>query len=333
MIHRRLLGVFVAIAFIIATGIVGYMAIEGWSPFDALYMTVITIASVGYMEVHPLSFNGRAFTMVLILCGCGTLIYGLSVLTAYVVEGDLTDALRRRKMKNKIAALSQHFLVCGIGSTGKYLLEELVRMKRSFVVIDKDPEKVRQLADRGILCIEGDATHDATLEEANIGGARGIVTALQSDADNLLVVVSARGLNPALKIISKAVDEESERKLRQVGADRVVLPNYIGGLRMASEMIRPSVVSFLDIMLRSKDATIRVEEIGIPAHSPFCGMTFAETGLPDVEGVTIVAVKGADDAYLFNPARHRRLTAGDVVIAMGLVERITPLKERAEGHH
>lgn len=233
-------------------------------------------------------------------------------------------------MKRLIARLSNHYLVCGVGSTGKYLLEELVKTGRTFVVIEKDSDKIKQLAERGILCIEGDATHDAVLESAGIRKAAGLVTSLHTDSDNLFVVVTARGLNPDLKIISKAVDDESERKLRQVGANSVVMPNFIGGLRMASEMIRPSVVTFLDVMLRSSDVTIRVEEVAIPSHSIFAGLPLAETGLLDVEGVTVVAVKSDGSGYLFNPSRQRVVTAGDVVIVMGLVDLIMPLKSRAE---
>lgn len=329
MICNRLTGVIIALTVVIAVGTLGYTGIEGWSYFDSLYMTVITIASVGYMEVHDLSQQGRAFTIILILCGSATLIYGLSVLTAFIVEGELTDAIRRRKMKNAISRLDNHYIVCGMSATGKYVVEELLKTGRSFVVVDKDPERVRELSEANILNIEGDATHEAVLEAANIRRAAGLLSALHYDADNLFVVVTAKGLNPDLKIVAKAINEESERKLRQVGADRVVMPNFIGGLRMASEMIRPSVVSFLDNMLRVKDSAIRVEEIHIPASSPLVGRSLADSGILDVDGVTVVALSGGSGSYCFNPPRNRPLGTDDVVIVMGIVESILQLKAKA----
>src|SRR6185369_10390675 len=330
MIYKRLLSVIAALAAVFLSGVFGYSLIEGWSLFDSLYMTVITIASVGYGEVHPLTFEGRIFTIILILCGSATLIYGLSILTAFIVEGDLTDILRRRKMTRTIAALEKHFIVCGMSATGRYVIDELKKTGRSFVVIDRDPERIKQLNDEAILNIEGDATNDAVLQAANIGSAAGLLTTLHADSDNLFVVVTARGLNPSLKIIAKAINEESERKLRQVGADSVVMPDFIGGLRMASEMIRPSVVGFLDTMLRSRDKTVRVEEIRIPDNSPLRGKSLADSAILDMEGVTVVAVSDGKGSYRFNPSRERFLSGGDVVIVMGVVENIMQLKAMAE---
>jgi voltage-gated potassium channel len=329
MIYKRLFVVLIALLALFLIGVGGYAAIEGWSFFDALYMTVITVASVGFGEVHPLSPNGRAFTIFLILCGSATLIYGLSTLTAFIVEGELTDALRRRKMRNAIARLENHYVVCGVSATGKYIIDELTKTGRSFVVVDKDPERIRQMNEADILNIEGDATLEAVLDAANIRKAAGILTALHYDADNLLVVVTARGLNPGLKIVAKAINEESERKLRQVGADRVVMPNYIGGLRMASEMIRPSVVSFLDTMLRGQDAAIRVEEVAISPSSPLAGKTLDAAGILDIEGVSVVAVVDGKGGYVFNPPRERVLGRDDVLIVMGVVDRIMGLKTLA----
>src|SRR6266542_3656276 len=168
MIHKRLLGVLTALAAVFLAGICGYMTIEGWNFFDSLYMTVITIASVGYSEVHNLSDQGRLFTIILILCGSATLIYGLSIFTAFIVEGELTDALRRRKMKNAISRLTNHYIVCGVSATGRYIIDELVKTGQKFVVIDKDPGKLTYLAEAGILHIEGDATHETGLQATNI---------------------------------------------------------------------------------------------------------------------------------------------------------------------
>jgi voltage-gated potassium channel len=329
MIYKRLLNVIAALATVCLAGVLGYTTIERWNLFDSLYMTVITIASVGYGEIHPLSFEGRVFTIVLILCGSATLIYGLSILTAFIVEGELTDILRRRKMLKKISALEGHFIVCGMSATGRYVIDELKKTGRTFLVIDRDQEKIKALNGEGVLTIEGDATNDAVLQAANVATAGGLLTTLHADADNLFVVVTARGLNPSLRIIAKAINEESDRKLRQVGADSVVMPNFIGGLRMASEMIRPSVVSFLDVMLRSQDVAVRVEEINIPPGSPLAGKSLAASAIMDEAGVTVVAISDGKRAYSFNPPRSRLLAEGDVVIVMGIVENILRLKALA----
>ncbi len=331
MIYERLKAIVIALVVVFFAGVIGYESIEGWPLLDALYMTVITLASVGYMEVHPLSNTGRIFTMFLILGGTGVLVYGVSTVTAFIVEGELTDALRRKKMQKTIDRLKGHYIVCGADQTGRYVVEEFARTKRDFVVIEKDMEKIKYLKERGLLYAEGDATHNAILQSAGIERAKGLVTTLHSDAENLFVVFTAKKLNPAIRVISKAIEEESEQKLRMAGADGVVMPNSIGGLRMVSEMIRPSVVTFLDVMLRSKDRTIRVEEVGIAAGSPFAKKALEATGILSMEGVTVVALRGKEqDTYRFNPPPETILYEGDIIIAMGNVEVISGIMERAK---
>ncbi len=333
MLYKRLIGIFIALSIIFSAGVFGYKIIEGWTTLDSLYMTVITLASVGFMEVHPLSNAGRIFTILLILYGSGVLIYGISVITAFIIEGELTDILRRRKMNKKISQLKGHYIVCGADHTGRYVIEELAKTKKDFVVIEKDAEKIKHFIEQNILCIEGDATHDAVLEMAGIKRARGFITSLHSDAENLFVVITAKRLNPDIRVISKAVEEESDQKIRMVGADGVVMPNSIGGLRMVSEMIRPTVVTFLDIMLRSKDRTIRIEDIEINPGSSFAGRTLDETGTLDIEGVTVVALKDkTNDTYVFNPSRKSALTTDNVLIVMGNVDFINKIKDRAAVH-
>jgi voltage-gated potassium channel len=324
MIYRKLAGILIALTIVFTTGVTGYQLIEGWNTLDAFYMTVITLATVGFLEVHPLSDTGRMFTAFLILCGSGLLVYGISIVTAFVVEGELTDALRRRKMEKKIAGLRGHYIVCGAGETGKYIIEELEKTKRDFVTVEKDTEKIKRFIERGILCVEGDATHDDVLIRAGIKNAKGIITSLHSDAENLFVVFTARRLNPGLRVISKALEEESEQKIRMAGADGVVMPNYIGGLRMVSEMIRPSVVTFLDTMLRLKEKTIRVEEIEI--GKVLAGEKLDETGILNIEGVTVVALKDRTGSYMFNPSGNKILEEDTVIIAMGNVDKIEEIK-------
>ncbi|MBI5074085.1 MAG: NAD-binding protein [Nitrospirae bacterium] len=304
------------------------MLIEHWPLLDSLYMTVITIASVGFMEVHPLSEQGRIFTIFLILGGTGVLVYGVSSIIAFIVEGELTDTLRRRKMQRKIADMKGHVIVCGVGQTGKHVLEEMVRTRNDVVAIDRDPVTVKLLDEQGICYVQGDATHNTVLQTAGIERARGIVSALQSDAENLLVVFTAKRLNPALRVISKAVEEESEQKIRMAGADSVVMPNFIGGLRMASELIRPSVVSFLDLMLRSQEKTIRVDELAIDDRSPYRNKTLQTAGISSRKDVTVVALsRQSENSYEFNPPDNAILKSGDVVILMGDINAINSIKD------
>jgi voltage-gated potassium channel len=333
MQYNKFIGIVAVLLGVYALGVCGYTLIEGWPLFDSLYMTVITLSTVGYGEVHSLSHSGRIFTIFLIIGGTGVLVYGISSITAFVVEGELTDVLRRKKMQKKIDRMKGHFIVCGADQTGKYVIEELVKTKQPFVVIEMDTDKIKSLCTGGVLCVEGNATHNAVLQKAGIQAARGLMTTLHSDAENLLVVFTAKRLNPALKVISKAFEEESEQKIRMAGADGVVMPNFIGGMRMVSEMIRPSVVSFLDIMLREKDRTIRVEEVGITAASSYAGRTLAETDIAALEGVTLVALKRLEegkDAYRFNPAGTVMLSEGSILVLMGTVEVINTLKEKAQ---
>lgn len=330
MLLKRLICISLALLFVFAAGVSGYMLIEHWPLLDALYMTVITLASVGFMEVHTLSEQGRIFTIFLILGGTGVLVYGVSTIIAFIVEGELTDTLRRRKMQKKIAAMNGHFIVCGAGQTGKHVLEEIIRTRKDVVVIDRDPAKIKLLDEQGVCYVQGDATHNSVLQAAGIERARGIVSALHSDAENLFVVFTTKRLNPGIRVISKAVEEESEQKIRMAGADSVVMPNFIGGLRMASELIRPSVVSFLDRMLRSQERTVRVDELAIDEQSPYRNMTLQATGILSQKDVTVVALsRQSENSYEFNPPGDAVLKPGDVVILMGDINAINSIKGAA----
>lgn len=327
-VYRKIFFFTVLILLVVALGMFGYHLIEGWPLFDGLYMTVITLATIGYGETHPLSHAGRVFTMVLILFGSGVLLYAVSSLTAYIVEGELTHAIRRSKMQNAIAKLKGHYIICGHGSTGKYAVEELHKTGRKIVVIEKDLERVAHLNERNILTVEGDATADEILQAAGIKHAHGLIASLHSDAENLFLVLTAKSLNPKLRVIAKAVEEASQKKLRTVGADGVVLPNHIGGLRLVSEMVRPSVVTFLDVMLREKNQAIRVEEIRMPYESPFAGSAVEDLGIQRIEGVTLVALQKGEDQYMFNPHPATAVRAGDVLIFMGESTRIADIAQR-----
>jgi voltage-gated potassium channel len=304
------------------------MFIEGWSFLDSIYMTVITIASVGYMEVNPLSPHGRIFTIFLIILGMGVLLFGISTFTAFLVEGELSDMIRRRKMEKKIAGLKGHYVVCGIGGIGRHVIHELHKTGRHFVAIDKCEDVCQELGEKGMLFIRGDATSTSVLKTANADHAKGIFCALKNDAENLLLILTAKGLNPKLKIVAKAEEDESEDKMRKAGADGVVLAEFIGGLRMASEMIRPEAVTFLDKMLKSGEKVFRVEDLDITSNTIFAGKTLRLSGLLDQQGITIVAVRKGD-RYIFNPSENESLEIGDVLILIGETERINKIKKIA----
>ena len=329
MILKRLRLALILLVVVFILGISGYMALEGWGFLDSFYMTVITVASVGFMEVNPLSPQGRIFTIFLIIFGMGILLFGISTFTAFLVEGELTELLRRRAMEKQIAHLKGHYIVCGIGRLGKHIIDELHKTKRLFVAIDMNEEVCKGLADRDMPCIKGDATTSAVLKAANADNARGIFCALRNDADNLLLIFTAKEISPHMRVVAKAEEGESEGKMRKAGADRVVLPEFIGGLRMASEMIRPEAVTFLDQMLKSREEIYRVEDIPISPESKFIGKTLKASGLLEKDGVTIGAVRKGNK-YLFNPPDTVVLDAGDALILIGETKEIGEINKLAE---
>ncbi len=309
---------------ILLTGIVGYHLLEGWSWFDALYMTVITLATVGYGEVHQLSFPGRVFTIFLIFSGMGILLYGVTELTAFMVEGEMSGYLRRRKMKRMIEKLTGHYILCGWGLKGSHVLEELQRTKRKCVVIDMNKEKASSLVSGGTLVIEGDATEDSVLKEAGVERAAGLVSTLPTDKDNLFVVITARGLNPKLRIVAKVDEMGAKEKFLRSGADSVVSTNFIGGLRMASELVRPDAVNFLDTMLRD-NSSLRVEDVHVGKKSRYVGKSVRQCKPLNDSRVLLFSIK-RNAAYQFNPPQNTTLKEGDALIVIGVPEQIAVLR-------
>ncbi len=322
---KRLLYALILLFFVVMAGTLGYMLMEGWRLVDALYMTIITIASVGYMEVNPLSQQGRIFTIFLIVFGMGILLFGISTFTAFLVEGELSEILRRRKMEKKIADLKEHYIVCGLGGTGRHIIDELHKTGRGFIAIDTNADICREMSERGLLYVKGDATSSAVLKAANTPNAKGLFCSLPTDAENLLLILTARGINSSLRIVAKAEEDESDEKMRRAGADDVVSPEFIGGLRMASTMVRPEAVGFFDMMVKHADETYRLEDLTVDAGGPFAGKTLEASGLPDKKGVTVVAVK-KQGKYIFNPSADERLDTGDVLILIGEANVIGEIK-------
>jgi len=328
-LERRLMLAAATLGGVVVVGVVGYMIIERWSLLEAAYMTVITLASVGFMEVHPLSAGGRVFTIFLILGGMGTLLYGISSATAFIVEGELKDILRRRKMEKKIAALHGHYIVCGVAGVGRYVVEEMRGAMRQLVVVDEDLRRLEALPAGELLWVQGSPTADGVLRAAGIERAAGLVSALDTDKDNLFLVLTARNLAPQLRIVALAVEEESSRKLRVAGADEVVSANRIGGLRIASVMIRPAAVTFLDRMLRPSGQALRVEELTVGQGSAAAGRRLSEVeALREAKALVLARRPSGSEDYQHNPPADAVLGAGDTLVMMVEVARLEELRLR-----
>ncbi len=311
----------ISLAVLFAIGVVGYWIIEGenphqkWTVFDAIFMTVITLTTVGYTDDN-MSKVGRAFTVFLLLGGFGIFIYSVGVATAFVIEGQLREVFRRRKMEKSIDKLSDHYIVCGIGDTGVHALDEMIQMNIDFVAIEYAQERIDYLLEtKDFLCVQGDATDDEVLIRGGVERARGLITSLSRDQDNLFVVLSAKQLNPGLKVASKAVEANSLAKLQQAGADEVVLSDHIGGMRLASTITRPIAVNFLDIMLRSQETT-RFAESVIQSGTPLVGLTLGEARIPDRTQLMVVAVHKRRGDFIYNPSGALKLEAGDGLIVI-----------------
>ncbi|ODS31402.1 MAG: potassium uptake system protein TrkA [Candidatus Scalindua rubra] len=320
----------------IAAGTAGYELLGGpeWSFLDSIYMTIITLTTVGFGEIQDMSGNpyARILTIFIILFGMGSILFVVSTITGFIVEGELTNVFGRRKMLKEISNLKNHFIVCGLGNIGNVVVKELIQTKRDFVIVDTDSEKLEKLSEAEDICyISGDATNDKTLISAGIQKAQGLITTLSEDKDNLFVTLTAKQLNPDLRIVSKGVEEHTIKKLKMAGADSVVMPNSIGGLRMVSELIRPAAVSFLDKMLRTqKGKTYRIEEITIPPKSQFIGKTLSQANLLKGTRVLIVAMKGEEEDFIYNPDDKSIITDGTVIVILGESMETKKVRELAE---
>jgi voltage-gated potassium channel len=333
---NRFLGTALFFMALLVVGTLGFMAVEGWDWGDSVYMTVITLTAVGYEEVHPLSPPGRIFTSFILAGGITGMGLWFAFLTSFIVELDLTHVLRRRRTEKEIEKMENHVIVCGAGRTGSQVVEELLMAGESFVVIERDRAKVEHLHSLlpDLVVVEGDATVDHFLEEAGVVKARGLISCLSADTDNLFVCLTARDLQPNLEIIARAYEEETVPKLYRAGADHVVSPNASGAIRMASFMIRPSVVSFLDVATRSPDLTLRLEQETVTEDSPLAGQTLMDARIPQNTGLIVIALRkknpegsGEDYSYVFNPVATTRLNPGDVMIVLGAPEQIERLRE------
>jgi len=326
-IRRRLYFLLILISVVILSGSTGYYIIFDGKPrfLDCIYMTVVSLTTVGYNEVVPVTGNDAAeiFTMMLITFGMGVILYGISSLTALFLEGHLSGILRKKRMAKQIDKLKDHFIVCGGGETGSGVITELCQNKETAVLIEQDPERIercKEICD--LFYIQGDATDDENLIAAGIERAAGIVITLPSDKDSLYVTMTARMLYPSIRIVSRITNPQLKPKLTKAGADAVVCPNAIGALRMASEMIRPTAVDFLDRMLRSSRGNLRIHELTVSENSKLNRKEIRECGLKERYGLLVLGTKTGGSEIEFNPPDTQVLTGGTTLIVMGSVGEI-----------
>ena len=324
--YHAIVQALVVVVLLVGGGAVGYRLIEGWPVFDALYMSVITLTSVGFQEVHPLSTEGRAFTMILLLIGVFSLFYAATTLIRAIVGGELTGQIGRNRMEKKLQTLRDHIIVCGYGRMGRLVAHEFSREGSPFVVIERNADLLAgfDLAHGVPLC--GDATHDETLKRAGILRARNLVTVAASDADNLFITMSARLMSDLIFIVARAEDEGAEAKLVKAGANRVISPYMIGGQRVAQAAMQPSVVDFIDLATRSDYLALQIEETEVKEGSPLIGKEMRDTGLRKDLGLIVVAIKRADGGMIFNPSPDSPIIVGDTLITLGASDQHDRLK-------
>lgn len=328
---RRLAWIAGAILVMLLAGTVGFVVIEHYPPFDAFYMTLITVTTVGYTEIHPLSKAGRAFNSVLIFFGVSTMFFAIGGVTQTAIELELNQFFGKRRTKNMIDTLSNHFIVCGFGRVGRGAAEELTREGVPFVIIDSQEERVTRAMKAGMLAALADATRDTTLREAGIERARGLIATLSSDADNLFVILSAKTLNPALKLCARVAEEETEAKMKRAGADHVFAPYNITGHRMAQSMLRPHVAQFIDLTTTDMDLNVAIEQVRVPEQSEFANRTLAEMNIRRELGVIVLAIRKADGGMNFNPAAEAEIRGGDFLIVMGEPDNLRRLEDLLTG--
>jgi voltage-gated potassium channel len=324
--NLRLVGI--ALLIVMAGGATGFHFIEGWPWFDGLYMVVTTFTTIGYQEVHPLSHAGRMFNVALILTGVSLVFLGIGFLTQALLEFELQSFFGRRRMEREIDRLSDHYIICGAGRVGRSAARELARRPVPFVIIEQNEAKAQRFSDERWLLVLGDATQEQTLRTAQIERARGLVAATTTDATNLYIVLTARGLNSRLKIIARASEEDAEKHLLTAGADSVVSPYLFAGQRIAQSFLRPHVVSFLDTATTHLGMDLEIGQIYVSPTSNFAGKTIEGARIRQDRGVIILAIKRAS-GMRFNLAPDDRIEAGDFLIAMGEPGQLRQLEQSA----
>jgi voltage-gated potassium channel len=309
-----------------AIGVAGYMLIEGWDFVSSLYMVVITLSTVGFLEVHELSDYGRIFTTILIIGGVGSFLYIAAAFAQVLVEGRLQILWGRRRMQKQISRLQDHFIVCGYGRIGSIVAQEILGEGHSVVVIEQDPRLIEVMEQDGVLCLEGDATSDETLLAAGLMNARSLISALTSEASNVYVTLTARQLNPDVNIVARAGNKSHISRLELAGADRVVLPHFIGGLRMAQSVLRPEVTNFIEVAVRG-GLDLQMEELEVSPESVLVDVDLMNSDIRPRYNVIIIAIKKPDGAMVFNPGPAEVIGAHDTLLAVGRKTDLNDIKQ------
>jgi len=310
---------------IILAGAVGYMMIEKWDFLDAVYMTVITISTVGFKEVHQISPAGRLFTILLVFGGVGLTLYVAAAIVQFMVEGEIREIMGRRRLDKKINRLKNHYIVCGYGRIGRVLCQNLSRSAIKLVVIESDPDAIPTMDEDAVYYVSGDASDEENLIKAGVKQAKCLVAALGTDTDNVFLVLTARQLNPGLEIIARASHEPAKVKLRAAGANRVESPYDMGAVSMAQRILRPTVTSFLDLALAHEQTDIQMEEIPVSPDSHLVDVVLKDSGIRQTYNLILIAIKMADGNMQFNPSYETVIKAGDTVIAVGEEENLEKL--------
>lgn len=318
-----------AVVFVVAIGVVGYRQLEGWTFVDALYMTVTTLTTVGFMEVHPLSDAGRLFTVALLVTGVGSFFFLAGTFAEYAIGGALTGVVRSRRMQRQIDSMSGHQIVCGYGRVGEQVALDLDRDGLEVVVVERDPAALARLGDR-FPCVTGDATDETVLARAGIARAKGLVAASGEDTSNIVITLTARGLNQSLQIVARGGADETASKLARAGANQVISPYRLAGRRIATQLQSPRISDYLDLVMHSRDVELWLREVRVHAKSRLDGRALAECRLADDLGITLLAVsEGGNGQLLTAPPPTLTLGAGDVLIVLGTTEQLRKLNTLA----
>ena len=317
MNQKRIYFSLAALLFIVLLGMLGYHLLEGWSLFDSLYMTIITLATIGYSEVHPLTFAGRVFTLVLIVLGVTAAGFIFTSLTQLLVETQITAAFGRRKLFRDINKLKNHHIICGAGKVGLRIIDEFKKKGVEFVIIERDPSLADRLLAQGDLVLIGDATDETVLNGANVKTARSLIAAASSDAENVYIALTARGINPDLYIVARASDQSGERQMRRAGVNKVVSPALIGSHRMAQAAMSPAVADFIELTTMTEGLDLLFEQVRIEPGSPLAKKQIKDSGIRSEHNVMIVAITDNQGRMQFNPDGNQQLNVGDLLIAIG----------------
>jgi len=324
---RKFTWIFLLLVIILITGVFGYMILLHVDALDALYMTVITISTVGYGEVAVMNDAAKLFSIFIIFAGLSAVGYGVSSLVSFFFEGELRVAWRKKRMNSKIQELENHYIVCGAGDVGRTVIKNLQESGGGFVVIEENEKRVEELEQAGILTVHGNATSEDALQKAGIERAKGIVCTLPTDSENVFTVLTAREMNEGIYIVSKAVEPSAHNKLKKAGADNTISPNEIGGQRIAALLLRPSVISFLDVITRAGDVTLDLEEVVISPASVLAGKKLSEAKIPEQTGLIVLALKRKDNAkFKFNPRSNEVIREGDTMVVLGTGEQVDMLE-------